>query len=185
MVSLRRWPPTALQRGLRWLAATRAGAWLFARVLHRVDRVAFRLSGGRGTVTSALSGLPVVMLTTTGARTGMLRTVPVLGFPINGETAVAAGNFGRPGEPAWCVNLRRHPRAEITSGGRRQPVVAEELSGVTREDVWRRAIEIYPGAAAYQRRAGGRTIGVFLLHEDHRRPGEGRPDEQGGREARR
>src|SRR4051812_39208718 len=111
MVSLER--PPAFQRSLRWLAGTRAGAWLFARVLHRIDRVAFRLSGGRRTVTSALSGLPVVMLTTTGARTGMLRTVPVLGFPINGETAVAAGNFGRPQEPAWCLNLRRHPRAEI------------------------------------------------------------------------
>jgi deazaflavin-dependent oxidoreductase (nitroreductase family) len=173
MVSLHGGPSTAIQRGLRWLAATRAGAWLFARVLHRIDRVAFRLSGGRGTVTSALSGLPVVMLTTIGARTGLLRTVPVLGFPINGETAVAAGNFGRPQEPAWAVNLRRHPRAEITTGGRRQPVVAEELTDGAREGVWRRAIEIYPGAAAYQRRARGRTIGVFLLHADDRRPGDG------------
>jgi deazaflavin-dependent oxidoreductase (nitroreductase family) len=157
---------TAFQRGLRWLAATRAGAWLFARVLHRVDRVAFRLSRGRGTVTSALSGLPVVMLTTTGARTGMMRTVPVLGFPINGETAVAAGNFGRAEEPAWCLNLRQQPRADLATGGRRRPVIAEELTAGEREDVWRRAIQIYPGAAAYQRRAGGRTIGVFLLHTD-------------------
>ena len=67
----------------RWFAATRVGAWLFVRVLHRVDRLAFRLSRGRRTVTSVLSGLPVVMLTTTGARSGLARTVPVLGFPID------------------------------------------------------------------------------------------------------
>jgi deazaflavin-dependent oxidoreductase (nitroreductase family) len=160
--------PGAVQRAMRWLAATRAGAWLFARVLHRIDRAAFRLSGGRRTVTATLAGLPVVLLTTTGARTGLLRTVPVLGFPVGGETAVAAGNFGRPQEPAWCLNLRQDPHAVLASGGRRRAVVAEELAAGAREEVWRRAIEIYPGAAAYQRRAGSRTIGVFLLHEDER-----------------
>jgi len=87
------------QRWVRWFAATSLGAWLFARVLHRVDRVAFRLTGGRRTVTSTLSGLPVVMLTTTGARTGMPRTVPVLAIPIGDDTAVAAGNFGRAQDP--------------------------------------------------------------------------------------
>jgi deazaflavin-dependent oxidoreductase (nitroreductase family) len=151
---------------------------LFARLLHRVDRFAFRLTGGRRTVTSALSGLPVVLLTTVGARTRVPRTVPVLGFPADGETAIAAGNFGRAREPAWCLNLRRHPQAQIARGGLRQAVVAEELTGSRREAEWRRAIVAYPGAAAYQRRASGRTIAVFLLHPDDDSPEarNGRPN---------
>jgi deazaflavin-dependent oxidoreductase (nitroreductase family) len=154
------------QRWLRRFAATRAGAWLFARVLHRVDRLAFRLSGGRRTVTAVLSGLPVVMLTTTGARTGLPRTVPVLGFPAGEDIAVAAGNFGRAQDPGWCVNLRRLPAARIVVAGRPRQVRAEELTGGARAAVWRDAVEIYPGAAAYARRSGGRTIGVFLLRAD-------------------
>jgi deazaflavin-dependent oxidoreductase (nitroreductase family) len=113
-----------------------------------------------------LSGLPVIMLTTTGARTGLPRTVPVLGFPIGGEIAVAAGNFGRTQDPGWSLNLRREPRATITVDGRRRPVVAEELTGGAREAVWQMCLGIYPGAAAYARRAGARTIGVFLLHAE-------------------
>ena len=159
----------AVRGRVRWFAATRVGAWLFVRVLHRVDRLAFRLSGGRRTVTSVLSGLPVVMLTTTGARTGLARSVPVLGFPIGGEVAVAAGNFGRPQDPAWCLNLRREPRATIVVDGRRHQVVAEELTGAAREVVWQAGLRVYPGAEAYARRAGGRTIGVFLLHPDVQR----------------
>jgi deazaflavin-dependent oxidoreductase (nitroreductase family) len=140
---------------------------LFARVLHRLDRIAFRLSGGQRTVTSALSGLPVIMLTTTGARTGLRRTVPVLGFPINGDIAVAAGNFGRPQDPAWCLNLRRNPHARIVVDGHVREIVAEELAGELRETVWRHCLAIYPGGNAYAARAGTRTIGLFLLRSDN------------------
>ena len=158
----------ALQHWVRRFAATRPGAWLFARLLHRVDRVVFRLSGGRRTATSTLSGLPVIMLTTTGARTGLPRTVPVLGFPVGEDTAVAAGNFGRPQDPAWCLNLRKDPRATIAVEGRVRRVRAEELTGEAREAVWQAGLGIYPGGAAYAARAGGRTIGVFLLRPDPR-----------------
>ena len=154
------------QRWTRWFAATGAGAWLFARVLHRLDRVAFKLTGGRRTATSVLSGLPVIMLTTTGARTGLARTVPVLGFPVQADLAVAAGNFGRRPEPAWCLNLRRDPHARIVVAGQSRPVVAEELAGEAREAVWRHCLAIYPGGAAYARRAGTRVIGLFLLRPD-------------------
>ena len=158
--------PNPGQRRIRWFAATSPGAWLFARVLHRLDRVAFGLGGGRRTVTAALSGLPVIMLTTTGARTGLPRTVPVLGFPIRGEIAIAAGNFGRPQDPGWCLNLRRDPHAKIVVDGQVRHVVADELAGQEREAVWRHCLTIYPGGTAYAKHAGARTIGVFLLHTD-------------------
>ncbi len=124
------------QRWVRWFAASSLGAWLFARVLHRVDRVAFHLTGGHRTVTSTLSGLPVVMLTTTGARTGTPRTVLVLAIPIGDATAVAAGNFGRVQDPGWCLNLRQEPRVQIVVDGELRHVVAEELTGAARERAW-------------------------------------------------
>ncbi len=71
----------ALQRALRRFAASRPGSWLFARILHRIDRPVYRLTRGRHTFASLVSGLPVVMLTTTGARSGRPRSVPVLGLP--------------------------------------------------------------------------------------------------------
>jgi deazaflavin-dependent oxidoreductase (nitroreductase family) len=163
--------PTLPQRWLRRFAATRPGAWLFGRVLHRIDRLAFRWTGGRRTLTAMLSGLPVIMLTTTGARSGLPRTVPVLGFPIGEDLAVVAGNFGRQPDPAWCLNLRREPHARIVADGHPHQVVAEELTEGARDVVWQRALEIYPGGAAYERRAGGRTLGVFLLHRDPDRSG--------------
>ncbi|WP_167880631.1 nitroreductase/quinone reductase family protein [Nocardioides guangzhouensis] len=79
--------------------------------MHRIDRLVFRLSGGRRTASAIPSGLPVIMLTTTGARTGLPRTVPVLGFAVVDDIAVAPGNFGKAADPGWCHNLRREPRA--------------------------------------------------------------------------
>ncbi|HEY8114684.1 MAG TPA: nitroreductase family deazaflavin-dependent oxidoreductase [Actinomycetes bacterium] len=156
----------AHQRWIRWFAATTSGARIFARGLHRLDRIAFRLSGGRRTLTAALSGLPVIMLTTTGARIGLPRTVPVLGFPIQDDVAVAAGNFGRAQDPAWCLNLRRDPHARIVVDGHIRRVVADELAGDAREAVWQQCLAIYPGGTAYATRASARTIAVFLLRAD-------------------
>jgi deazaflavin-dependent oxidoreductase (nitroreductase family) len=113
-----------------------------------------------------LAGLPVIMLTTTGARTGRLHTVPVLGFPIDEGLVIAAGNFGRREEPAWCLNLRRDPHAQVAVDHQTRRVLAEELLGQTRAAVWDRCLRIYPGGTAYARRAAPRTIGVFLLSED-------------------
>ena len=70
-----------LQRIIRRFAASGPGSWLFARVLHRIDRPVHKLTRGRYTFSSLLSGMPVVMLTTTGAKSGQRRTIPVLGIP--------------------------------------------------------------------------------------------------------
>jgi deazaflavin-dependent oxidoreductase (nitroreductase family) len=152
-----------MRRAVRGFAGTRPGAWLFARVLHRLDRHAYRLTGGRRTVTGVLAGLPVVMLTTTGARSGLARTVPVLGFPVAGTIVVAAGNFGRRHDPAWCRNLRQDPRAMLAVDGRTRRVVAEELTGAERTAAWDACLQVYPGGAAYAARAGGRAIGLFAM----------------------
>jgi deazaflavin-dependent oxidoreductase (nitroreductase family) len=152
-----------LQRMLRRFAASGPGSWLFSRVLHHIDRPAYRLTHGRYTFSSVLSGLPVVMLTTTGARTGQRRTVPVLGIPADGSVAIIASNFGQDHHPAWYYNLRSHPEAEVVVDGQRRRVRAAEAVGDRRGQIWQDALRVYPGFGQYERRASERQISVFLL----------------------
>ena len=154
-----------LQRAMRRLAASGPGAWLFARVLHHVDRPVHRLTRGRATFGSLVSGLPVVMLTTTGARTGKPRTVPVLGLPTSDGLAVIASNWGRPRPPAWDHNLSADPAASIAIGRVTRRVRAVPVEGDRRERIWRAGLAVYPGWSQYERRAGGRRIVVYLLEE--------------------
>ncbi|MHB1568518.1 MAG: nitroreductase family deazaflavin-dependent oxidoreductase [Solirubrobacteraceae bacterium] len=153
----------ALQKVLRLLAASGLGAWLFARVLHRIDRPVYRLTRGRHTFASLLSGIPVVMLTTTGARTGQPRTVPVLGLPTADGLAVIASNFGQRSHPAWYHNLRANPEGILAVQGRSRPFRAVEVEGERRRRIWEQGLRVYPGWAQYERRATNRRIAVFVL----------------------
>lgn len=152
-----------IQKALRRLAATGPGSWLFARVLHHIDRPVHRITGGRHTFASLLSGLPVVMLTTTGARSGRPRTVPVLGIPSEGSVAIIASNYGQEHHPAWFHNLRANPDAEVVIEGRRRLVRAIEASDERRGQIWQDALRVYPGFGQYERRASHRRISVFVL----------------------
>jgi deazaflavin-dependent oxidoreductase (nitroreductase family) len=153
----------AVQRAMRRLAGSGPGSAVFAHVLHRIDRPVHRITGGRATAGSLVSGLPVVMLTTTGARTGRSRTVPVLGLPTADGLAVIASNWGRDRPPAWEHNLRADPAATIEIGSRARAVRAVRAEGEVRERIWREGLRIYPGWAHYERRAGGRRIEVYVL----------------------
>jgi deazaflavin-dependent oxidoreductase (nitroreductase family) len=133
------------------------------RTLHHLDRLTHRITGHRTTSTAVLAGLPVVMLTTTGAKSGLTRTVPLIGVPHRTDIAVIASNYGQAHHPAWCHNLRANPHAVVEIEGVEHQVVAEELTGAEREEVWRRGLRIYPGWAAYAQRAAHRNIAVFLL----------------------
>ncbi len=152
-----------LQRILRRFAASGPGSWLFARVLHHIDRPVHRLTHGRHTFSSLLSGLPVVMLTTTGARSGQPRTTPLLGIPIETDIAVIASNFGQYHHPAWYHNVRAHPEAEVVVDGERRAVRAAEATDEQRARIWQEALRVYPGFGEYERRAAHRRISVFVL----------------------
>ena len=107
--------------------------------------------------------MPVVMLTTTGARTGERRTLPVLALR-DGETLVViASNFGQPHHPAWYHNLRAHPRAAITVDRVTREFEARELAGAERERCFQLGIEVNPGWVQYRRRVGSRRIPVLRL----------------------
>lgn len=153
----------AFQRTLRRFAASGPGSWLFARILHHIDRPVHRLTRRRHTFASLLSGIPVVMLTTTGAKSGQPRSVPVLGIPTDGTVAIIASNFGQHRHPAWYHNLRAQPDAEIVVDGTRQRVRAVEAEGERRAAIWQAGLRVYPGFMQYERRALHRRIPVFVL----------------------
>jgi deazaflavin-dependent oxidoreductase (nitroreductase family) len=152
-----------LQRLVWKVSSSRPGAWVFAHTLHHVDRLVLRLSRQRVTVPGVLAGLPVITLATTGARTGQRREVPLVGVPAGDQLAVIGTRFGHPRTPAWYVNLRADPRAEVGYRGRTVPVVAREAEGDEREAVWTRGCEIYAGYQAYARRIDHRRIHVMVL----------------------
>jgi deazaflavin-dependent oxidoreductase (nitroreductase family) len=154
---------SALQRGLRRVAASGPGAWVFARVLYRIDRPVYRLTRGRHTLASLLSGIPVVMLTTTGAQTGRPRSVPVLGLPTADGLAVIASNFGQRRHPGWYFNLRANPEGSVAVGGQARRFRAVEVEGDRRRDIWAQGLRVYPGWSQYEHRASNRRIAVFLL----------------------
>jgi deazaflavin-dependent oxidoreductase (nitroreductase family) len=153
----------AFQKIVRRFAASGPGSWLFARVLHHIDRPIYRLSGGRHTLASLLSGLPVVMLTTTGARSGASRSVPVLGFPTDEGLVVIASNYGQDKHPAWYYNLRANPEGEVEVAGVSRPFRVVEIEGEQRDRIWQEGLKVYPGWSTYERRASHRRIAVFIL----------------------
>ena len=148
---------------MRRLAQSRAGAWVFARSLHHVDRAAYRLSGGRGTFSSFASGLPVAMLATTGARSGLRRTSPVLAIPHGDALIVVATNWGGRGHPSWYYNLRADPEATVTVRGESRALRARELHGDERAHAFAHAASIYPGFRLYEKRVTTREIPVLRL----------------------
>jgi deazaflavin-dependent oxidoreductase (nitroreductase family) len=152
-----------IQKALRRVAGSGLGSWLFARLLHRIDRPVYRLTGGRHTFASLVSGIPVVMLTTTGARSGRPRTVPVLGLPTDEGLAVIASNFGQRRQPAWYYNLRANPEGSVAVDGQSRRFRAVQAEGDRRRRIWDEGLRVYPGWSQYERRAQNRRITVFVL----------------------
>ncbi len=154
---------SGFHRFWRRVIATGPGALMLRRFAPWIDPRVLRLTRGKYTLAHLVSGLPVVWLTTTGARTGRQRTTPVLGFPVDEGLAVIASNFGQGHDPAWSHNLRAHPEGEVSVDGRGWRFRATEASGDQRARIWRQGLTIYPGWSAYERRAGNRRIPVFVL----------------------
>jgi deazaflavin-dependent oxidoreductase (nitroreductase family) len=138
-------------------------AKLYGVIQEPLDRLLYRLSGGRTTVSSWMGNVKITMLTATGTRSGEPRTTPVLGLPDGDGMILIASNFGRPRNPSWYYNVRAHPRVEVVFEGDRRELVARELEGKERGRAYRRAEEIYPGFVHYKRWAGERRIPVLRL----------------------
>lgn len=152
-----------------WFAALVARPRISALALRLatvVDRPLMRWSRGRLRLSFVI---PLVLLRVRGARSGVLREVPLLCVPDGEDLILVASNGGRPRAPAWSHNLRAHPSVEGVRAGRRRRYRAEELSGPARADAWAKARAVYPGYDRYAARVA-RTIPVFRLRPEGKAP---------------
>jgi deazaflavin-dependent oxidoreductase (nitroreductase family) len=151
------------RRIVRATASWRPLSWFYARTLHHIDRVVYRLTRGRATFASWVAGLPIVMLTTTGAKSGRRCTLPLVALPEDDRLVVIASNYGQHRNPAWYYNLCANPRATVCFEGQTREMMARELDGEERERHYARGIGIYPGWITYRARASHRRIPVMEL----------------------
>ncbi len=156
-------PPNALQRALQRVGATRPGSWLFQRTLYRIDRPLHRWSSGRITLPGLVVGLPVVMLTTTGARSGLPRTMPVAAIPWGADIAILGTNYAQPRSPAWVHNLLADPQATVTWRQSRVRVRARVARADEVEGIWSMADEVFIGFTGYRARVHDRAVYQFVL----------------------
>jgi deazaflavin-dependent oxidoreductase (nitroreductase family) len=148
------------------LTATRPGRWLFAKLAHRLDRFVVHSSQGKHTLAELLTGLPVAMLTTTGAKSGLPRSVPVMVIFDGDLPALISSNWGQSKHPGWYYNLLANPRAELQLNSHKQGYLAREVQGEEREKFWALAVSRYPGYETYKQRARPRQIAVWVLEPD-------------------
>ena len=114
-------------------------------------------------MTSVTSGLPVLWLTTLGAKTGVDRTVPLIGFPVEDDLAVLGTHFGSETTPGWVHNLEANPAATVAFRGTEIAVQARPADPEEELATWERAAGAYPGYRHYAGRAPHRSIRVFVL----------------------
>ena len=130
------------------------------RYLGALHRLLYRLSGGR--VGGRLWNLPVVLLTTTGRKTGKPRTVPLCSLRDGDDVVVIASYGGLDQPPAWWLNLEANPQAEVQDGRARRHVVARTASPDERARLWAEVTARAPGYLEYERRTT-REIPVVIL----------------------
>ena len=119
-------------------------------------------SGGTQGTTLADTGLPVVVITNLGAKSGKVRKTPLMRVEHAGHYAAIGSKGGAPQDPLWVANFRANPRVELQDGAHKQDMVAREVSGDERAAWWERAVAAYPPYADYQKKTD-RLIPVFVL----------------------
>ena len=122
----------------------------------------YESSGGTQGTTLRDTGLPVVIMSNRGARSGKLRKTPVMRVEHDGRYLAVASQGGAPTHPAWYANLLADPQVEVQDGPVKQDMRARELSGPERETWWERAVAAFPPYAEYQTRTD-RVIPLLLL----------------------
>ena len=130
------------------------------RVMPTIDRVAHRASGGRYVVSQLI--VPTLVLTTTGAKSGLPRESPLATLVDGDAFYVVGSNFGTEKHPAWSGNLLKNPSATVTFAGRTRPVQAHLLTPEEKQEVWPRLLSVWPNYDTYVERSG-RDLRVFRL----------------------
>lgn len=126
----------------------------------RTQAERFEASGGAEA--NLLRGVPIIVLTTVGAKSGALRKTALMRVEHDGRYAVVASKGGAPDEPKWGENMRRHPHVELQDGAVKRDYLARELSGDERTEWWARATAVWPDYDVYQTKTD-RQIAIFVL----------------------
>lgn len=119
-------------------------------------------SGGASGTTLRETGLPVIIVTNRGAKTGAVRKTPLMRVEHEGSYAAVGSMGGAPRNPVWVYNLRQNPEVVLRDGAQTREMTAREVTGDERAAWWERAVAAYPPYAEYQRRTD-RLIPVFVL----------------------
>ncbi len=120
----------------------------------------YESSGGQEGTT--MREMPVIVLTTLGAKSGKIRKTPLMRVEHDGSYAIVASKGGAPEHPVWYHNVVADPHVELQDGPVKQDMVARELAGDEKADWWKRAVAAYPDYADYQTKTE-RQIPVFVV----------------------
>ena len=115
-----------------------------------------------GTEGTTMRGMPVVVLTTVGAKSGKLRKAALMRVEHEGRYAAVASLGGSPKNPVWHANVLAHPLVELQDGPNKRDMLAREISGAEKAEWWARAVAAFPDYAGYQEKTE-RDIPVFVL----------------------
>jgi deazaflavin-dependent oxidoreductase (nitroreductase family) len=130
-------------------------------VRDQVER--YEATDGREANTLRDTGLPVVIFTTRGNKSGKIRKTPLMRVEHDGKYLMVASQGGAPKHPVWYHNVKADPDAlMVQDGADRWDARARELEGAERQEWWERAVAAYPSYEDYQRRTD-RLIPVFLV----------------------
>jgi deazaflavin-dependent oxidoreductase (nitroreductase family) len=152
------WGPA--KRVVANFAVSRAGFLYLRHISRHVDPFLHRISGGR---VSTVIATPVVLLTTTGAKSGLSRTTALVYFTDADRVVLMASNYGAKRHPAWYHNLKANPEAELSARGYKGAYTATEATGAERERLWALAKGFVKNYGAYETTAGERQIPVMVL----------------------
>lgn len=122
---------------------------------------AYESSGGQEANTLRDTGLPVIIVTMLGNKSGKIRKIALMRVVDNGEYALVASKGGAPQHPVWYYNLTANPKVTVQDGPEPFEAVVRQVSGEERDVWWGRAVEAFPPYAEYQNRAD-REIPVFV-----------------------
>jgi len=132
----------------------------FMKTMSALHTAVYRAGGGR--IGGTIAGVPVLLLSTTGRKSGKRRVTPLLFLRDGGDIVVVGSNGGSDSAPAWWLNLRSNPAAEIEIGRQRTAVTARKASAEERDRLWAEFTSRYAGYAKYEARTE-REIPVVIL----------------------
>jgi deazaflavin-dependent oxidoreductase (nitroreductase family) len=142
------------------LSNNRLGYWYLTRVAPRIDAT---LTPATKAWLSSVPGTPLLLMTTTGAKSGKQRTSPLIYWSRGDDVILMASNYGRDSHPAWLFNVKAHPDVTLLFRGKQGHYRARVAEGAEHDELWQKSKDYIANYRSYERRsAGKRDIQVVV-----------------------